>query len=245
MADKLHHLNAVGDSLRRWLCSEQRSAIEGWSCLLVPACDPVADMGLIILQPDQAHAMSGSNAMCAATALLETGMIPRAEPDSLVTCDTAAGLVRTTATCEGGKVVRVAPVPTRDGIERQHGCARGRGRATRSPRARFSAASSAPSLWRKPGSAPARQPATASRASSGSTASARSASPRQTPSRRASPSPTPGADVRPGRPSRSPAQRGFARCRSLGRGPDRRPWPAGGLRPARGGGGLGRSDCRK
>lgn len=107
MADKLHHLNTVDDSLRRWLCSEPRSAPAGSFCLLTPACDPRADVGLIILQPDQAHAMSGSNAMCATTALLETGMIPMVEPQSVVTFDTAAGLVKATATCQGGKVVKV------------------------------------------------------------------------------------------------------------------------------------------
>lgn len=107
MADKLHHLNAVDDSLRRWLCSEPRSGPAGSFCLLTPACDPLADVGLIILQPDQAHAMSGSNAMCATTALLETGMIAMAEPVSVVTLDTAAGLVKATATCAGGKVVKV------------------------------------------------------------------------------------------------------------------------------------------
>ena len=51
--------------------------------------------------------MSGSNAMCATTALLETGMLPMVEPESEVTFDTAAGLVRATAACEGGKVLRV------------------------------------------------------------------------------------------------------------------------------------------
>lgn len=107
MADKLHHLNTVDDSLRRWLCSEPRSAPAGSFCLLVPACDPAADVGLIILQPDQAHAMSGSNAMCATTALLETGMMPMVEPESVVTFDTAAGLVKATATCQGGKVMKV------------------------------------------------------------------------------------------------------------------------------------------
>jgi proline racemase len=107
MADKLHHLNTVDDSLRRWLCSEPRSGPAGSFCLLTPACDPAADVGLLILQPDQAHAMSGSNAMCAATALLETGMIPMVEPVSTVTFDTAAGLVRATASCAGGKVVTV------------------------------------------------------------------------------------------------------------------------------------------
>ena len=107
MAEKLHHLNAVDDGLRRWLCSEPRSGPAGSFCLLTPACDPRADVGFIVLQPDQAHAMSGSNAMCATTAVLETGMVPMVEPVSVVTFDTAAGLVRATATCAGGKVVKV------------------------------------------------------------------------------------------------------------------------------------------
>ncbi len=107
MAEKLHHLNSVDDGLRRWLCSEPRSGPAGSFCLLTPACDPAADVGFIVLQPDQAHAMSGSNAMCATTALLETGMVPMVEPVSVVTLDTAAGLVVATADCKDGKVVRV------------------------------------------------------------------------------------------------------------------------------------------
>jgi proline racemase len=107
MAEKLHHLNAVDDGLRRWLCSEPRSGPAGSFCLLTPACDPRADVGFIVLQPDQAHAMSGSNAICATTALLETGMVPMVEPVSRVKLDTAAGLVVATADCADGKVVRV------------------------------------------------------------------------------------------------------------------------------------------
>jgi len=108
MADKLDHLNKVDDSLRQLLCSEPRSAPAGSFCLLVPACDPAADVGFIVLQPDKAHAMSGSNAMCAVTALLETGAIPMVEPETIVTLDTAAGLVRARAACDGGKVTRVS-----------------------------------------------------------------------------------------------------------------------------------------
>ena len=108
MAEKLRHLNEVDDSLRRLLCSEPRSAPAGSFCLLVPACDPAADVGFIVLQPDQAHAMSGSNAMCAVTAMLETGMKPMSEPETVVMLDTAAGLVKARAACKDGKVTRVS-----------------------------------------------------------------------------------------------------------------------------------------
>ena len=107
MADKLAHLNTVDDSLREFLCSEPRGNPAGSFCLLLPSTVPEADVGFIVLQPDQAHGMSGSNAMCAVTAILETGMKPMTEPETCVTLDTAAGLVRATATCENGKVTRV------------------------------------------------------------------------------------------------------------------------------------------
>jgi len=108
MADKLRYINEVDGSLRRTLCSEPRGSAAGSFCLLLPACDPAADVGFVVLQPDQAHAMSGSNAMCAVTAILETGMKPIVEPDTVVVLDTAAGLVRAVARCEGGKVTRVS-----------------------------------------------------------------------------------------------------------------------------------------
>ena len=76
MAEKLAYINEVDDSLRRFLCSEPRSGPAGSFVLLVPATDPQADTGFIVLQPDQAYAMSGLNAICAITAILETGLIP-------------------------------------------------------------------------------------------------------------------------------------------------------------------------
>lgn len=107
VAEKLAYINTVDDSLRRMLCSEPRSGPAGSMVLLVPTTHPDAHVGMIVLQPDQAHAMSGSNAMCAVTALLETGMVHMVEPVSTVTLDTASGLVTATAYCENGKVTRV------------------------------------------------------------------------------------------------------------------------------------------
>lgn len=107
MAAKLTHINEVDDSLRRLLCSEPRGGPAGSVALLTPPTHPDADTGFIVLQPDQAHAMSGSNSMCVVTALLETGMKEMIEPETIVTLDTAAGLVRATATCKNGKVTLV------------------------------------------------------------------------------------------------------------------------------------------
>ncbi len=108
MSAKLTYINEVDDSLRRWLCSEPRAAANHSFVLIPPACHPDADFGMIVLQSDQAHAMSGSNSMCAVTAILETGMMPMTEPQTVVTLDTAAGLVKATAECKDGKVTGVS-----------------------------------------------------------------------------------------------------------------------------------------
>ena len=51
--------------------------------------------------------MSGSNTICVATALLETGMPPMTEPVTEITLEAPAGLIRVRATCENGKVTGV------------------------------------------------------------------------------------------------------------------------------------------
>ncbi|OLP58339.1 proline racemase [Xaviernesmea oryzae] len=107
IAEQLNHINTVDDSLRRFLCLEPRSGSIGSVNLLVPAKRPEADFGFIILQADQAHAMSGSNSICVTTALLESGMVEMKEPETVVMLDTAAGLVKATATCRDGRCERV------------------------------------------------------------------------------------------------------------------------------------------
>ncbi|UXN68096.1 proline racemase family protein (plasmid) [Devosia neptuniae] len=107
IADKLRHLNQVDDSLRRFLVFEPRASAQMSTCLIFPPTRPDADIGFIILQGDKAHAMSGSNSICLVTTVLETGMLPMTEPETLVRIDTASGLVTARATCKDGKVERV------------------------------------------------------------------------------------------------------------------------------------------
>ncbi len=105
--EKLHHLNAVDDSLRRFLCFEPRGCAQMSVDLVWPSSDPAADAAFLVLQADRAHAMSGSNTICIVTALLETGQIEMREPETVVTLETGGGLVRAVATCRDGKCERV------------------------------------------------------------------------------------------------------------------------------------------
>lgn len=108
MLDKLVYLNTEDDSLRRFTLFEPRGSAQMSVNLLLPPTRPEADAGFIVLQPDAAHAMSGSNAMCVTTVLLETGILPMTEPETTVVLDTAAGLVTAVAACRDGKVERVS-----------------------------------------------------------------------------------------------------------------------------------------
>lgn len=102
IAEQLNYINTVDGSIRRFLCLEPRSGPLGSVNLLLPPRREGADAGFIILQADQAHAMSGSNAICVTTALLEMGIVEMKEPETIVTLDTASGLVRARASCRDG-----------------------------------------------------------------------------------------------------------------------------------------------
>ena len=107
MAAKMDYLNHADDSLRRFCVFEPRGSAQMSTNFLCAATRDDADAGFIVLQGDRAHAMSGSNAICVATVLLETGMLAMREPETVLRLDTAAGLVVVRAECRDGKCVRV------------------------------------------------------------------------------------------------------------------------------------------
>ena len=108
MMDKMRYLAEVDDSLVRFTLFEPRGCSQMSVNLLLPPINPCADAGFIPLQPDGPHAMSGSNAMCVTTVLLETGIVPMIEPKTKIILDTPSGLVPTLATCKDGKCVSVS-----------------------------------------------------------------------------------------------------------------------------------------
>ena len=77
--DKMRHINEIDDRLRRFLTFEPRAHVAQSVNLLLPPTRPDADAAFIVLQADRAHAMSGSNAICVTTVLLETGMVTMVE----------------------------------------------------------------------------------------------------------------------------------------------------------------------
>ncbi len=107
MLDKMNYLNEVDDSLRRFVMFEPRGCLQMSANLLLPSSLPGADAGMIVLQADKAHPMSGSNCICVVTALLELGMVTMEEPVTTVTIDTPAGPIVAQALCAEGRCMSV------------------------------------------------------------------------------------------------------------------------------------------
>ena len=105
--EKMKYFRDHRDDLRQLLLHEPRGAVNHCVNYIVPATDPEAQLGYVIAESTEYPAMSGSNTMCVATALLETGMIPMVEPVTDIVLEAPAGIIRIRCTCESGKVTSV------------------------------------------------------------------------------------------------------------------------------------------
>src|SRR3546814_9875888 len=81
--------------------------------LLVPPKDPRACKGFIIMEPADTPPMSGSNSLCVATVLLETGVVPMTVPVSHLVPAAPGGLVEASAACRGGTGGQIGRAPVR------------------------------------------------------------------------------------------------------------------------------------
>ncbi|MFT7642856.1 MAG: proline racemase, partial [Pirellulaceae bacterium] len=87
--------------------NEPRGGVFRHVNLLVPAKNPAAQIGFIIMEPADTPPMSGSNSICVATVLLDTGIIAMQEPETRFVMEAPGGLVEVFATCRNGKAERI------------------------------------------------------------------------------------------------------------------------------------------
>ena len=95
-------------ALRDFVLNEPRGGVFRHVNLLVPPKHPEAAMGFIVMEPEDTPPMSGSNSICVATVLLDTGIVPMTEPVTEMALEAPGGLVRVRAECEGGKAKHIA-----------------------------------------------------------------------------------------------------------------------------------------
>ncbi len=98
---------AMDETLRNFMLNEPRGGVFRHVNLLVPPVHPDAQMGWIIMEPEDTPPMSGSNSICVATVLLDSGIIPMTEPITEMTLEAPGGLVRVSAECKNGKAERI------------------------------------------------------------------------------------------------------------------------------------------
>ena len=101
--EQMRSLEQDGDALRKLLLREPRGSVACHANLVVPATRPDCDAGFIIMEPTEYPAMSGSNTICTTTVLLETGMVPMTEPETVVRLEAPGGVVEARATCRDGR----------------------------------------------------------------------------------------------------------------------------------------------
>nr|CAD6596706.1 proline racemase [Rhizobium sp. TCK] len=64
-------------------------------------------MGFIIMEPEDTPPMSGSNAICVSTVLLDSGIVPMVEPETRMVLEAPGGLFDVVASCRDGKAERI------------------------------------------------------------------------------------------------------------------------------------------
>jgi len=107
MLEKKLAMEREHDNVRRLLIQEPRGSVARHVNLIVPPTRGDCVAGAIVMEPTEYPPMSGSNTMCIATVLLETGIVPMAEPVTELRLDMPAGPVDVIATCARGKVTGV------------------------------------------------------------------------------------------------------------------------------------------
>ncbi len=101
------------DSIRRLLLREPRGSVAVHTSIVLPPLRADCAFGYVIMEPTEYPAMSGSNTICVATVLLETGMVEMREPETTFRLEAPGGVVEITAGCRAGKAewIEVENVP--------------------------------------------------------------------------------------------------------------------------------------
>ncbi|UCC71985.1 MAG: proline racemase family protein [Gemmatimonadota bacterium] len=107
MFEKKVYLERQRDDLRARMLHEPRGYPALCCNVILPPTHPDADAGFVIMEQTEYPAMSGSNTICVATVLIETGMVRAREPVTELVLEAPAGLIPIRAEVSNGKVTNV------------------------------------------------------------------------------------------------------------------------------------------
>jgi trans-L-3-hydroxyproline dehydratase len=99
----MEHLRA-DDTIRHLLLREPRGSVAVHTNVILPSQRADCAYGYVIMEPTEYPPMSGSNTICVATVLLETGLVEMVEPTTTLRLEAPGGPIEITAGCRDGKV---------------------------------------------------------------------------------------------------------------------------------------------
>ena len=94
--EQMRYLAEHRDDIRQLLLREPRGNVIRSANVVLPSNHPEAQLGYVVMESTEYPVMSGSNTICVATVVLETGLLPMAEPITELVLESPAGLIRLT-----------------------------------------------------------------------------------------------------------------------------------------------------
>jgi proline racemase len=113
MLDKRRYAAEHLDRVRQFLVNEPRGHADMYGCFVTDPVDDGAQLGVLFFHNDGYSTACGHGTIALATAALETGMLPLAEPETELVIDAPSGRLPVVATVAGRRVqhVRFRNVP--------------------------------------------------------------------------------------------------------------------------------------
>ncbi|WP_347345130.1 proline racemase family protein [Microbacterium sp.] len=114
MNERLAYAQEHLHELRTLLLQEPRGYPALCGVIVTSPVNPGSDFGIVVFEQGGFRPMSGSNCMCAVTAMVETGAVRVQEPETRLRVDTATGVVEVVVTVRDGRAteVRIDNVPS-------------------------------------------------------------------------------------------------------------------------------------
>lgn len=110
MADKRRYMQDRLDHIRTLLMQEPRGHRDMFGVILTSPTDPQAQYGALFMDTSGYIDMCVHGIIATTTVLIELGMVPVVEPETVIIFDTPAGLVRSHAKIEGHQVAEVSVI---------------------------------------------------------------------------------------------------------------------------------------
>lgn len=108
MAEKKRYMLEHLDFIRTLLMGEPRGHKDMFGAIITPPTTHQAQYGILFMDNGGYLDMCGHGIIGITTALIEMGMIPPTEPETVIIFDTPAGLVESHAKVEGNRVLEVS-----------------------------------------------------------------------------------------------------------------------------------------